>query len=160
MRHIVDAGCREAWEGQGLGSHLAGGPRGTPNKRNGGSPADSGAPPPGGMPGPFARSCSASPRADRCSPYARAVLGGGLRGCVGTRGRGTEGDFDPELLACVNSCLPLFFWADSSSQPHLYPYCSSAKILFPAPPPILRHSYYAPRCLFALLPPSAPEGAG
>ena len=28
------------------------------------------------------------------------------------------------------SCPPLFFWADSSSQPHLYPYCSSAKILF------------------------------
>ena len=113
------------------------------------------------MPGPYALSSSASPRAHWCTLWAGAVLAGDVRGCVGTRGEGgTEGDFDPELLACVNSCLPLFFWADNSSPPHMYPYCSSAKFLFPAPPPILRHSYYAPRCLFALLPPTAPEGAG
>ena len=33
-------------------------------------------------------------------------------------------------VTSVNSYLPLFFWADSSSQPHLYPYCSFAKFLF------------------------------
>ena len=30
----------------------------------------------------------------------------------------------------IVSCLPLFFLADSSSQPHLCLYCSSAKFLF------------------------------
>ena len=34
----------------------------------------------------------------------------------------------------MNSCLPLFFWADSSSTPHLSFYCNSTKFLFPAPP--------------------------
>ena len=39
---------------------------------NGGSPADSGVPPPGGMPGAFAPSCLASFWAGRCSPCAGA----------------------------------------------------------------------------------------
>ena len=75
----------------------------------------------------------------------------------------------------MNSRLPMFFWADSSSQPPLYLYCSSAKILFPAPthPPIRRLSHYAPHrhsAFFwdmavsrhrhsALFPSAAPEGA-
>ena len=60
----------------------------------------------------------------------------------------------------LNSCLPLFFWADSSSPPHLSFCCSSAKFLFPAPPPDLRHSFYATRCLAAHLSPAATAGAG
>ena len=60
----------------------------------------------------------------------------------------------------MNSCLPLFFPADSSSQPPpLYLCCSSAKFLFPAPPPIRRHIHYAPRRHSAVLPSAAPEGA-
>ena len=159
MRGIVGVGCREAWERQGLGNHLAGGPRGTPNSHNGGS-RRLGGPSAVWYAGPLCAIVFSLPPGRRVQPICRGRVGWGSRGCVGTRGRGTEGDFDPELLACVNSCLPLFFWADSSSQSHLHPYCSSAKILFLAPPPIPRHSYYAPRCLFALLPPSAPAGAG
>ena len=75
------------------------------------------------------------------------------------QGEGYRSWFRSCVVACVNSCLPLFLWADNSSQPPLYLYCSFAKILFPAPPPIRRHSHYAPRRHSTMLPSAAPEGA-
>ena len=50
------------------------------------------------QPGPFARSCSASPGAVEYNPCLVAVEGEYSRAWLGTRGRGTEGDFDLELL--------------------------------------------------------------